>query len=220
MRVYLPSTTTGLRDLVEAGSMGGASTTAFAVTPGLREWYVDDDVEELEYAATMEAARASLRMLDGDPEAARRRVVLAADVADNAVTVRDDLDRAVVQIAGPVRAGADRRPARRRCRGRDWPSQRRHSRSRRPTSATRPRRTRWTTRRASSCAGTPTRRSRHSSICSEPGAGATTALLRGGGRVARSRHGRNHPPACAGQRTDPQLRPGQRRARDPRGRAA
>jgi hypothetical protein len=102
VRVYLPSTTAGLRDLVDAGSLGGASTTAFAVTPGLREWYVDDDVEELEYAATMEAARASLRMLDSSPEAASRRVVLAADVPDDAVTVRDDLDRAVVQIAGPV----------------------------------------------------------------------------------------------------------------------
>lgn len=102
MRVYLASTTIGLLDLVEAGSLGGASTTAFAVTPGLREWYVDDDVEELEYAATMEAARASLRMLDSAPEAARRRVVLAADVPDDAVTVRDDLDRGVVQITGPV----------------------------------------------------------------------------------------------------------------------
>jgi hypothetical protein len=102
VRVYLPSTTSGLGELVETGSLGGASTTAFAVTPGLREWYVDDDVEELEYAATMEAARASLRLLDSSPQAARRRVVLAADVPDDAVTVRDDLDRAVVQISGPV----------------------------------------------------------------------------------------------------------------------
>ncbi|MFN2518999.1 MAG: hypothetical protein ABR604_08170 [Jatrophihabitantaceae bacterium] len=102
MRVYLPSTTTGLRSLVDSGALGGASMTAFAVTPGLREWYVDDDLEELEYAATMEAARASLRLLDGDPAAARRRVVLAADVADSAVTVRDDLDRGVVHVAGPL----------------------------------------------------------------------------------------------------------------------
>jgi hypothetical protein len=102
VRVYLPSTTTGLGDLVAAGSVGASSTTAFAVTPGLREWYVDDDAEELEYAATMEAARASLRLLCRTPEAARRRVVLAADVPDTAVTVRDDLDRAVVRIAGPV----------------------------------------------------------------------------------------------------------------------
>jgi hypothetical protein len=102
VRVYLPSSTVGLRDLVETGSLGGASTTAFAVTPGLREWYVDDDIEELEYAATMEAARASLRLLDRTPDAARRRVVFAAEVTDAAVTVRDDLDRAVVHIAGPV----------------------------------------------------------------------------------------------------------------------
>jgi hypothetical protein len=102
VRVYLPSTTTGLRELVDSGELGAASTTAFAVTPGLREWYVDDDPEELEYAATMEAARASLRLLDADPVAARRRVVLAADVPDGAVTLRDDLDRGVVQLAGPL----------------------------------------------------------------------------------------------------------------------
>lgn len=102
MRVYLPSTTSGLRELVDTGALGGPSTTAFAVTAGLREWYLDDDLEELEYAATMEAARASLRMIDGDPTAARRRVVLAADVPDGAVTVRDDLDRGVVHVDGPV----------------------------------------------------------------------------------------------------------------------
>lgn len=120
MRVYLPSSTLGLRDLVDTGALGAESTTAFAVTPGLREWYVDDNIEELEYAATMEAARASLRLLDGAPAAARRRVVLAADVPDDAVTVRDDLDRAVVRIAGPLAMsqvvalhvdGADAEPA-------------------------------------------------------------------------------------------------------------
>jgi hypothetical protein len=101
VRVYLPSTTSGLRQVIDAGVLGGSST-AFAVTAGLREWYVDDDLEELEYAATMEAARASLRLLDGDPTAARRRVVLAADVPDQAVTVRDDLDRGVVQLGTVV----------------------------------------------------------------------------------------------------------------------
>src|SRR5262249_12621664 len=57
---------------------------------------------ELEYAATMEAARSSLRALDGDPTALRRRVVLAADVPDASVTIRDDRDRGVVEIAVPV----------------------------------------------------------------------------------------------------------------------
>lgn len=102
MRVYLPSTTAGLRDLLDFGATGAASPTAFAVTPGLREWYLDDSLEELEYAATMEAARASLRLLDAEHAAARRRVVLAADVPDGAVAVRDDVDRGVVQVAGPI----------------------------------------------------------------------------------------------------------------------
>jgi hypothetical protein len=102
MRVYLASTTTGLRELLDTGAVGPAPLTAFAVTPGLREWYVDDDPEELEYAAMTEAARGSLRLLDADPAAARRRVVIAADVADADVAVRDDIDRGIVQLRAPV----------------------------------------------------------------------------------------------------------------------
>jgi len=100
--VYLPSTTTGLRELLDSGVLGPAPLTAFAVTPALREWYLDDDAEELEYAALQEAARGSLRLLDADDTAARRRVVLALDVPDVQVEVRDDLDRGVVLLAEPV----------------------------------------------------------------------------------------------------------------------
>lgn len=95
-----------LAELLASGIVGPAPLTGFALTPGLREWYVDDDAEALEYAATMEAARGSLRLLDNDPSAARRRVVIAADVADAEVTVRDDLDRGVVQVGEPVRLAA------------------------------------------------------------------------------------------------------------------
>ena len=102
MRVYLPATTTGLRKLTSDGTLGDPPVTCFAVTSGLREWYVDDDLEELEYAAMSEAARASLRLIDADPSAAARRVVVAAEVPDGSVTVRDDLDRGVVQLAQPV----------------------------------------------------------------------------------------------------------------------
>ena len=102
VRVYLPSTLSGLRQLVADGAVHGSPLTAFAVTPGLRDWYQDDDIEELEYAATMEAARSSLRALDDDPAVPRRRVVLAADVPDSSVTIRDDRDRGVVEIGIPV----------------------------------------------------------------------------------------------------------------------
>ncbi|TFV76154.1 hypothetical protein E4P39_09755 [Blastococcus sp. CT_GayMR19] len=107
MRVYLPATTTVLRTLVDEGRLTGP-LTGFAVTPALREFYAlseaEADTEELEYAALLAAARASLRLLDVDPFAARRRVVLAADVADDSVAPIDDpdTDRGAVRVAGDV----------------------------------------------------------------------------------------------------------------------
>lgn len=95
MRVYLPATTTVLRRLVDDGLLPGPHT-AFAVTSELRRFYelsdAESDVEELEYAALLGAARASLRLIDVDPTAARRRVVLAVDVPDDAVTPLEDAD--------------------------------------------------------------------------------------------------------------------------------
>jgi hypothetical protein len=101
VRVYLPGTMRTLRNLVDSGELR-PPLTAFAVTPELREWYVDNDTEELEYAAMLGAARGSLRLLDEDREAPRRRVVVTADVPDVAVAVRPDLDRAAVRIATAV----------------------------------------------------------------------------------------------------------------------
>ncbi len=75
----------------------------FAVTPALREWYSSGDIEELEYVAMMHAARESLRLLAADPDAPRRRVVLAADVADDTIAANAGFDEpALVRIAGPV----------------------------------------------------------------------------------------------------------------------
>jgi hypothetical protein len=105
--VYLPATTTALRTLVDEGRLTGPST-AFAVTPALREFYAlseaEADLEELEYAALLAAARASLRLLDVDPFAARRRVVLAVDVADGSVHPIDDADteRGAVRVEGDI----------------------------------------------------------------------------------------------------------------------
>jgi hypothetical protein len=98
VRVYLPSTSSGLRALLSTGVLDQVPLTGFAVTPGLREWYLDDDIEELEYAASSEAARASLRLIAADPSAAPRRIVISADIPDGSVQIRDDLDRGVVHV--------------------------------------------------------------------------------------------------------------------------
>jgi hypothetical protein len=86
VRVYLPATTTVLQRLLDEGRLTGP-LTVFTVTPQLREAYeLSEDDEELEYAALIAAARASLRLIDVDPGAARRRVVLAADVPESTIT--------------------------------------------------------------------------------------------------------------------------------------
>ncbi|MGH3908261.1 MAG: DUF6912 family protein [Pseudonocardiaceae bacterium] len=108
MRVYIPATLAMLQALVDSGQLAPVSGTAFALTPMLRESYAAGDTEELEYAAMIEAARASLRLLcaelDNDPKAMARRVVVAADV--DGVRLRPDLDDAVVTLPGPVPAAA------------------------------------------------------------------------------------------------------------------
>jgi hypothetical protein len=107
VRVYLPATTTVLRTLVDEGTLPGPHT-AFAVTPQLRQFYevseAEADEEELEYAALLAAARASLRLVDIDPTSARRRVVVAADVPDAAVQPIDDpdTDRGAVRVEAAV----------------------------------------------------------------------------------------------------------------------
>ncbi|MEU1487020.1 hypothetical protein [Streptomyces sp. NPDC005752] len=90
MRVYVPLTLSGLAAAHGAGEVGPGPLTAYAVTPGLREWYVSDDIEELEYAALNRAASASLRMIAGRPEETRRRVVVAFDVPDGAAVADPD----------------------------------------------------------------------------------------------------------------------------------
>lgn len=98
MRVYVPSTLPALRAAVAAGNLGPAPFVAYAVTPALREWYVGGDLEELEYAAMTDAARASLRLIEADPEAPSRRVVLAAEVPDTDLFPAPDLERAATRV--------------------------------------------------------------------------------------------------------------------------
>ena len=104
MRVYLPSTLPGLRALLDDGRLGGPPLPAYAVTPALREWYAEGDEEELEYAATSLAARASVRLLDRalvlDPATPPRRVVVVAEV--DRVEPAPDVDRAAVRVLQEV----------------------------------------------------------------------------------------------------------------------
>ncbi|HEX9040360.1 MAG TPA: hypothetical protein VF838_04950 [Trebonia sp.] len=109
MRVYLPCTLPGLADILVKGEIGPPPLRAFAVTPALREGYASGDDEELEYVAMLAAARRSLRLLDSDQAAPRRRVVLAADVPDREVSWEaydDDAAAVLVRAAVPVAAVA------------------------------------------------------------------------------------------------------------------
>ncbi|MEW2618619.1 hypothetical protein [Streptomyces sp. NPDC048106] len=90
MRVYVPLTLPGLAEAHRTGELGAGPFAAYAVTPGLRDWYRSDDTEELEYAALGQAALASLRLLAADEDAPRRRVVVAVDVADGAAAAGPD----------------------------------------------------------------------------------------------------------------------------------
>jgi hypothetical protein len=104
MRVYLPSTLPALARLLAEAQTAAPPVRGFAVTPALREWYSSGDEEELEYVAMTHAARASLRLLHGDPSAPGRRVVLAAEVPEGYVAGVAGFDEpALVQIGVPVR---------------------------------------------------------------------------------------------------------------------
>lgn len=107
MRVYLPSTLTGLAAILRDRKVEPAPLTGYAVTPALREWYASADLEELEYAAMSDAAKESVRLLSADPEAPSRRVVIVAEVPDESVEhgaggPLDASERAAVRVTIPV----------------------------------------------------------------------------------------------------------------------
>lgn len=113
VRVYVPTTLPELSGQLRVGADGrpddaravvaGPGALAFSVTPGLREWYRDGDLEELEYVAFTHAARASLRRLASSTHnGAQRRVVLAVDVADKDAGVAPDIDLCAVRVGAAI----------------------------------------------------------------------------------------------------------------------
>lgn len=100
MRVFLPLHFAELRRVVDDRRLTGPRT-GYAVTPELREWYASGDQDELEYAALTLAARGSLRLIHASGDLPLR-VVLAADVDDQHVRLRDADDRGAVSISADV----------------------------------------------------------------------------------------------------------------------
>jgi hypothetical protein len=87
--------------VLDSGRIGPAPISAFAVTAALREWYLDDDIEALEYAALNEAGRASLRFI-ARTRAPARRVVLACEIDDALVSPGGEGGRGAVTVAREV----------------------------------------------------------------------------------------------------------------------
>jgi len=103
LRIYLPSTLSGVRTALRDGSFAALSAVGFAVTDPLRGEYPDWSEEDLEYLAMQDASRASLRLLAGSAESEPPlRVVIAADVADESLTPRPEADRAVIKVDGRI----------------------------------------------------------------------------------------------------------------------
>lgn len=103
MRVYLPATLDTLSTLVRGGewAAGGA---AHAVTDDVRRSDPGGDLDSWEFDAFCDAADTSLRLLQAEPSAPDRRVVVSADVDDVAVQPAQgtDVASAVVVDAAVV----------------------------------------------------------------------------------------------------------------------
>lgn len=100
MRIYLPATLDEL-----ASPEGLEPRLVHAVTPALRSALPGEDEEGLEYAAQLLAADDSLDLLERAGSGARRRIVVAADVPEDAVEpVEDGPDQApsAVRLTTPV----------------------------------------------------------------------------------------------------------------------
>lgn len=102
MRIYVPLTLPLAERLVLERTL--EAPHGFAVTPGLTEWYASGDTEELEWAASVLAARDSLRLLAEDRTAPPRRIVLAVDTPDENVAIGTDSgdDRGKVALRHPI----------------------------------------------------------------------------------------------------------------------
>jgi hypothetical protein len=97
-RVYIPSSSRRLHDLLVSGGLGPVPLLAHAVTPELREALREVGEEEWEYDALMAAAQDSLGLI-GEDEPPRRVVVVAE--ADS-VTPVEEGEESLVQVEAVI----------------------------------------------------------------------------------------------------------------------
>jgi hypothetical protein len=103
MLVFLPTTLPALARVRAAGKVElPDGFPVHAVTPDVREWYTEGDLEELEYTVLCDAALSSLRRLAEDLSAPRRRAVLVARLGDDVVHPVNGSVRSLVTVDGPV----------------------------------------------------------------------------------------------------------------------
>ncbi len=101
LRVYVPTSMAGLRDVVQSDGVGPGPFPAHAVTDALRAELPDAAEEDWEYAASSAAALASVGLLRDDEPA--RRVVLAVDVPGARRVDVEDLTTVEVDEVVPFR---------------------------------------------------------------------------------------------------------------------
>ena len=97
-RVYIPSSTRRLRDVLVSGGLGPAPMMAHAVTQRLREALAEVNEEDREYDALTAAAQDSVGLI-GDKERPLRVVVVAE--ADS-VTLATDGEESLVEVDAVV----------------------------------------------------------------------------------------------------------------------
>lgn len=100
-RVYVAGTLPQLVRWARDRAVTAAGAT-HAVTPSLSAYFAQADTEELEYAAMVEAAESSLRLLAQDPSAPPRRVVAAVDAALSVAPSGGEHAMSAVLLPGPV----------------------------------------------------------------------------------------------------------------------
>lgn len=104
-RIYLSASLATLCRMHETGEL--PVHLVHAVTPGLREWYTEGDIEDLEYAAFTRAAQDALALLAGETGTSPRRVVVSADLPDGEIGHEPgELGDSHVTVASAVPLGA------------------------------------------------------------------------------------------------------------------